>query len=94
MLDVSDNGEVSPSRPRAKQPAPDARSQTSAQLWPGFLLVGLGMFALMWHRTNTSDTGDATVLQTVVLWSVPILIVAGVALLLRGLKAKEQALKD
>jgi len=57
-----------------------------AQLWPGFLLVAMGAGALWWQR----GAGEST-LGRAVLMAVPVLLVAGVLLLLRAVKLKEQA---
>lgn len=61
------------------------------RLWPGFLFVGLGVLALWWHRTRADES---SILATVVLFAVPVLLAAGVLLLLRALKLKEQAAAD
>ncbi|HHU09238.1 MAG TPA: hypothetical protein GXZ60_04385 [Intrasporangiaceae bacterium] len=61
------------------------------RMWPGFLLVAIGVAALWWHRSAADQT---TLLATIVFYAVPVLLVAGILLLLRALKLKEQALKD
>lgn len=61
------------------------------RMWPGFLLVAVGVSALWWHRSAADQTA---LFAKIVFFSIPVLLIAGILLLLRALKLKEQAVKE